>query len=299
LTSPKQIEANRQNALRSTGPITPEGKAAVSLNAIQHGVTANTVVIPFLEEEENWKTHWQGMIESLSPSGHLETVLAERIAMLLWRLGRAIRYETELLSLEIEKREEKIIERDLGGQSLVELAEEVDEKSKLLRLLSRFEDMEDDKRIPGAFANSILLGVDAICEVFDISEEELPYVPVEAQIYDYKEWTAGRLREALAVISEREGKSTEELLSSTIYKAAYEQKQAELKIEKGSKKLERMKREGMLAPDQEMEKISRYEAHLDRSLYKAMHELQRMQATRKGQSVPLPVTVDVNLDING
>ena len=38
MTSPKKAEANRRNALNSTGPRTPEGKAAVRLNALKHGL---------------------------------------------------------------------------------------------------------------------------------------------------------------------------------------------------------------------------------------------------------------------
>lgn len=45
MTSQKQLEANRQNALRSTGPRTADGRAAVSQNAVRHGLRAQRVVI--------------------------------------------------------------------------------------------------------------------------------------------------------------------------------------------------------------------------------------------------------------
>lgn len=44
-----------------------------------------------------------------------------------------------------------------------------------------------------------------------------------------------------------------------------------------------------------MEKLSRYEAHIDRSLFKTLHELQRLQAARRGDAVPAPVVVDVDV----
>jgi len=44
--SAKQIEANRRNALRSTGPTTPQGKKASRLNALKYGLRANEVIIP-------------------------------------------------------------------------------------------------------------------------------------------------------------------------------------------------------------------------------------------------------------
>jgi hypothetical protein len=40
MTSAKKAQANRQNALKSTGPKTPEGKAAIHLNAVRHGLSS-------------------------------------------------------------------------------------------------------------------------------------------------------------------------------------------------------------------------------------------------------------------
>jgi hypothetical protein len=51
------------------------------------------------------------------------------------------------------------------------------------------------------------------------------------------------------------------------------------------------KRENSLA------KLSRHETSIDRSFYKALHELERMQAARQGKEVPLPLAVDV--DVSG
>src|SRR5713226_7544476 len=61
----RQIEANRLNALQSTGPETPEGKAAVKLNALRHGLRARTVVLPgensgdFHQLCDDLETEWQ------------------------------------------------------------------------------------------------------------------------------------------------------------------------------------------------------------------------------------------------
>src|SRR5215813_2438266 len=118
MASQKQIEANRKNALKSTGAKTEEGKAMVRFNAVTHGLTAETAVIPFVENPEDWEAHREGILESLSPVGHLETILAERIAMLIWRLGRANRYERELAAIEQERIEEKHFEYDREYKSL-------------------------------------------------------------------------------------------------------------------------------------------------------------------------------------
>ena len=45
--------------------------------------------------------------------------------------------------------------------------------------------------------------------------------------------------------------------------------------------------------------ISRYETTLERSLYKALHELHRLQAARDGQAVPIPEAVDIEVSVSG
>ena len=47
MASQKQIEANRRNAQRSTGPASELGKAVAKFNALKHGMTADTAVLPY------------------------------------------------------------------------------------------------------------------------------------------------------------------------------------------------------------------------------------------------------------
>ena len=54
MSSLKQIEANRRNALKSTGPTTPEGKERSRRNALRHGLTAETVIAA-LEDAEDYQ----------------------------------------------------------------------------------------------------------------------------------------------------------------------------------------------------------------------------------------------------
>lgn len=81
------------------GPKTEEGKEIVRWNAARHGINSPAPVVPGLEKSEDWEAHLSGVLDSLSPEGHLETVLAERIALLSWRLHRVTRYETETIAL--------------------------------------------------------------------------------------------------------------------------------------------------------------------------------------------------------
>ena len=96
MATQRQIEANRQNCHSSTGPRTEAGKAASSANALSHGLTAaSTVVLPE-EDTDAFERLRQGVIADLEPAGALQEALAQRVAVLLWRLDRATRLETEL-----------------------------------------------------------------------------------------------------------------------------------------------------------------------------------------------------------
>ena len=83
-----QIIANRNNAQKSTGPLTPEGKAAVSQNALKHGLSARKTVISS-ENQADFDLYQQHLFEELAPIGPVESMLAERIVSLSWRLYRA------------------------------------------------------------------------------------------------------------------------------------------------------------------------------------------------------------------
>jgi hypothetical protein len=61
-----------------------------------------------LEEPADWYQHREGILENLSPVGHLEFTLAERVALLFWRLHRVNRYETETIALSQEQVEEDV-----------------------------------------------------------------------------------------------------------------------------------------------------------------------------------------------
>jgi hypothetical protein len=97
MTSEKQNHANSQNALLSTGPVTPQGKAVVSKNAVKHGIFTSDLVISAGDGQEN-ATQYQDLLadltKDLAPVGGMEILLVEKIAVNYWRLRRLLRYET-------------------------------------------------------------------------------------------------------------------------------------------------------------------------------------------------------------
>jgi hypothetical protein len=96
MSSSKQIDANRKNALRSTGPKTPEGKAAVARNAIKHGLLARDLVLPG-EQRQDCEAVFAALAQDLQPAGATEEFLVQQMASAQWRLQRFTRIETGLL----------------------------------------------------------------------------------------------------------------------------------------------------------------------------------------------------------
>jgi hypothetical protein len=101
MTSYRQIEANRRNALRSTGPRTEAGKLQSRRNAVRHGLTAETV-IGSLEDAEDYTAFEAAIIADYDAQSAVERELVLRLASILWRLRRATTMETGLFEIQAE-----------------------------------------------------------------------------------------------------------------------------------------------------------------------------------------------------
>ena len=96
MTSERQKAANQANASYSTGPKTPEGKAAVRFNPVRHGLLARDVVLPG-EDADAFEDLWNRVRADLSPVGPIEEFLVDRMIDAMWRLRRLGRAESALL----------------------------------------------------------------------------------------------------------------------------------------------------------------------------------------------------------
>jgi len=96
MTSQAQTLVNRRNAQKSTGPRTSEGKAAVSQNAVKHGFLARQAVISS-ESQADFDLYRDRMLAELAPVSPMESMLAERIVTLSWRLKRAGRIQNQAI----------------------------------------------------------------------------------------------------------------------------------------------------------------------------------------------------------
>jgi hypothetical protein len=99
--SPARIRANQQNAKRSTGPRTAEGKAVSARNSTRHGCYAGPEPIAagsFREEAEDVRQFFADIVEGLTPRDRLELAAAERIARVLLRARRLAVLDDVLLT---------------------------------------------------------------------------------------------------------------------------------------------------------------------------------------------------------
>ncbi len=218
MTSDRKAEANRQNALKSTGPKTPEGKDTVRHNAVKHGLLAEEVLLPG-EDEEALRELSEHLRAELQPVGYLENLLVERIIAAYWRLRRLGRVEAGIFAWELYD----------------ELAKRAQQKARTHEKSSLDQLLEDTSS--------------------------------PSTIIDER-----KHREALSEAKEMEAKRNAETatLGRTFIRDA----------DKANA----------------FSKLSRYEATIERSLYKALHELQRLQAARRAEgSVQPPVAVDVEV----
>ena len=93
----QRAATNRANSQHSTGPRTEAGKQRSSRNALRHGLTAQTAVLPN-EDPETYQRHIQQFLDEYAPATPTETQLVHEIANTAWRLNRIPLLEADLLS---------------------------------------------------------------------------------------------------------------------------------------------------------------------------------------------------------
>jgi len=101
MATEKQFEANRQNAQKSTGPRTPEGRAAVRLNGVTHGLTAETIVLKG-ESEADFINLLGSLETEHDPVTPTEEALVVQLAMATWRLRRLYHQEAGFYTCQLQ-----------------------------------------------------------------------------------------------------------------------------------------------------------------------------------------------------
>jgi hypothetical protein len=215
MASSRQIDANRRNAQKSTGPRTGEGKRKVALNALKHGLLSRHVVLPN-EDETEFEDFTHRLRGALGPVGELEEMLVGSIAASAWRLRRVIRVERGLFIAYVAE-----------GARL--------ETAK-----------EDDDRVVGGTI------VVRFAESDDVAEETARADDAERRAREAEERAEAAERlveEANAIRAAGDGEIGRAFMADAQTRDVFT-------------------------------RLSRYEAHIQRSMFKALEELRRLQAAR-------------------
>ena len=257
-----------------------------------------------MEKAEDWEDHRDGVLESLSPEGHLELVLAERVALLSWRLHRVTRYERETIALSQEKVEEDLMDRQSSNPLSPDAMQPQDvrmifeDAKKTHRLLKKLSKLPGDKRLTTEEACFVLKAVwNGVDDDAGLEELKIPGIPDALDdpdlLLEYDvSWTVSLVREGISVLARAAGEAQEDLLESAAEGARLEVAVTKVEAQRVERDLKNLSRERLLPNDKTLDKIARYEAHLSRGLYQAMHELEALQTKRSGGAVSL-ARVDV------
>ena len=98
MSTEKKTASNRNNAQKSTGPKSAEGKTIVSQNACTHGFLSRSLIIDG-ESQEEFSDLLGLLVDEFQPIGLVEFALVERVGIALWRQRRLVRAEPAQVSL--------------------------------------------------------------------------------------------------------------------------------------------------------------------------------------------------------
>ncbi len=320
------------------GPKTAEGKLAVRLNASTHGILSPQPVVNAYEKREDWENHRAAIVDSLAPEGGMEQVLAERVALMSWRLNRVVLYEAEQLQESQESVMEDVrqdrehkgrVEAIFKGQnpdSSVILLDahplDVLDNLKMARAVYKyvchlFDASKENTRVEGGLGASVLnlAAKDAVemanwhagieddeAEIQRQAEklqERLPGLPDDAFLDDV-DFTVGQLKSLVEWLAREAGippdggtvdgsvYSPEDQLFEKLHTTArYDVARLEGEAEKVEAQILKERRRRVLPGESDLKMIARYEAHLSRQMYQALHELEALQKRRTGEATPL------------
>ena len=130
---------NRANASHSTGPKTEAGKHRSSLNALRHGLTGHTIVMP-AEDLDAYNKFAKQSFDDLKPVGFLETQFAQIVTDTLWRLHRIPALEHNLSALGFDEHSNSIKTEHPEAHAAMVIIEALREQTRFINAIARHGD---------------------------------------------------------------------------------------------------------------------------------------------------------------
>jgi hypothetical protein len=293
--SPAQLAANRRNAQKSTGPQTERGKAAAKMNALKHGVLAQTVLVrgqQFQESAGEFEQLCREFYASLAPEGPLEEMLVDQIIQAVWRQRRARTAESGEIALSVDgghwqrqKHNPLPVILNLPQTPFSDALTSQLERSALgchyliycLRKVAAGVERDGELTEPvlDDFKLSLRGRPDPIVRKLEAYRAGLATNPAP------REPAAGRERHRAEVLK---------FLDEKIRNLQFweEQRSSREEAEEQARQAA-----AVLPADTTLDKILRYEAALERQIYRAMNQLERLQRRRQGEVIPAPMAMEI------
>lgn len=258
MASIAQLHANRENAKRSTGPRSAQGRAVIGANALRTGLRSVRLLVDG-EDPEDFAALCSDLDIALRPVGAVEAALAERIAVALWRQRRLLAAETSAINL--ERRASQIAR----GTEMVH-------EPGFFRAISRESEPFDEER--ATWCQGVLEELDQLDEI------SLDTLPVKAPLIhaqlerdaeeDHEEpsqHVAGLEHGLTSYVAELAKWCREQLNEA-------EQRPRILAL------AEQLRAKRLVLPTQQLETLARYQTTLDNQLYKALRAFREAQEWR-------------------
>jgi hypothetical protein len=278
------------------GPQTQKGKEVARWNATRHGISSPSPVVPGLETQEDWQEYREAIMEHYSPSGPVMCELAERVALLTWRLRRVTRYEAEAIAISQEQVEDDFHSREsvkasMRGEGIAATTHPVDIRFEAAytrrtdRAFRRFPQEKPDKVLKAEAAGAIVFGAYLAAKKarggeLDLDNLDLPGI-TDDDIYELPAMKVEDVRGCIEAFATAASVDPDELFEAAAYEAGCEARGAAFKKEDMERDLSRKERERILPDGDTLQKIARYEAHLSRQLYQALHALEVLRSSAK------------------
>jgi len=272
-----------------TGPRTPEGKAVSRMNALKHGIRCERPVVPG-EKAEEWERHRDAITTAIQPKNALEEALAQRAALLLWRLGRVQRYE-------VGKIKDGIHDADNRG---------ITDSPKFMRALleenrtalTTLNHLDSEGSVPGeaAFHTLIAVGDHLGLDLDDFPPDDLgTHLGMSADpedLFDSPDWTYSHLREAIRYVCNDEDPA--KIIRCTIKNLRCSIRRTEDDL-KTARRHHRLKIQTHTLPSATtLENTAKYESHLSRQLTSTLALLAGLRGIHSfgKKQVPVPALED-------
>lgn len=278
MISDKQLEANRRNALKSTGPKTEEGKSISSKNALTHGLRAQQIVIEG-ESQEEFDDFCELLIDHLSPDGPLEMLLVDRIAASSWRLRRTGHIEAQIFD---EMRNSLAAAQNQNSNDLFMVTLNNDDLESqpgdILGIISNIKKKHENQ--PDIFRK--------LSELEDTFKSIAKH-PKSVHIPSLRQYLQD-LRELIHVSN-----SLTDKYSPVLDEAIKDISSVEMTINQQLRpNLGQAISCDLKGPDV-LTRFIRYESQIQRGLFKAIHELNRLKASHQGRQTTAPIAIDIDV----